>query len=482
MRCTLITEIGFWVVLLLSGCATYRPVPISPTEAAAGFDGRTLAESRLQKFVALSIDPDRPSQPIVTWDLDRLTLAALYYHPDLALADAKLAVAEAAVTSATQRPNPSVNLAAAFGTSAVSGAITPGAIPATLGPVINFVIETFGKREKRTAQAARLADAAQWDVASASWQVRGRVRTVFVDLWAAQRRAALARRRLDLEDELVSLLDHRVGVGEISGVDAAREHITRAQIALASEELDASVLKGQVLLAEAIGISSEAAKEAQLNFGDLDHAVPDIDDRKLSALRRQALTERTDIRASLARYQASEAAVRLEVANQYPNLTLGSGYNYDFGVNKYVLDPSFDLPILNHNEGPLAVAMAERRKTAAEFSVLQGQIIGAIDEGMANYRSAILRSKMADTLVQGSIGAERGTLAAFENGQLDRPTLIAAELVTVTAQQSSLDAAIDLRRALGTLEDDFQTGLIDRPGLPTALFERHHLIGLERSP
>ena len=474
--------ICFSILLLVSGCASYEPEPISPMESAAAFESRTLTDSRLQRFIALSLDQSRASSRSVTWSLDRLTLAALYYHPDLALADARFARAEADVLSAHRRPNPSLNLSAAFGTSAVSGAITPGAIPATLGPAINFVIETFGKREKRTAQATRLAEAAWWDVASASWQVRGRVREAFIALWASQRRAALGRRRLDLENELVDLLDHRVAVGAISGGDAAREHVTRAQMGLASGEFDAAVLKGQVQLAEAIGVPSDAVKVVHLNFFALDAESPPMSDATISALRRQALTERTDIQASLARYQATEAGVRLEVANQYPNLTLGSSYNYDFGVNKYVLDPSFDLPIFNHNEGPIATAIATRREAAAEFTSLQAKIIGAIDEAVSDYGAATSRSKTADALVVASARAEQGANAAFQIGQLDRPSLIADELVTVTAQQSALDAVIDLRHALGRLEDSLQAALIDQEDFPTAPLQRHRPNALERAP
>ena len=85
--------------------------------------------------------------------LARLTLAALYYHADLDIARADLAAAKAGVTIAGERPNPTLNLTALVATNAVAGAITPGAAPLEIGPVIDFVLETADKREYRSAGA-----------------------------------------------------------------------------------------------------------------------------------------------------------------------------------------------------------------------------------------------------------------------------------------------------------------------------------------
>lgn len=165
---------------LVSGCASAPPAPLSPAQNAAALEARSLGDARLQKFIAAELDETAPAAP---WDLARLTLAALYFHPDLDIARARLAGARAAMTTAGQRPNPRLDFAAVFGTSAATDAIPAGAAPLTIGPVINFVIETFGKREYRTARAARLAEAARDDLAAAAWQVRGRVRGALMEIW-----------------------------------------------------------------------------------------------------------------------------------------------------------------------------------------------------------------------------------------------------------------------------------------------------------
>jgi len=52
--------------------------------------------------------------------------------------------------------------------------------------------------------------------------------------------------------------------------------------------------------------------------------------------RRQALQGRADVLAALSDYAASESALQLEVAKQYPDVHLNTGYEYDQGCRSGV--------------------------------------------------------------------------------------------------------------------------------------------------
>ena len=189
---------------------------------AATLDSRRLDDPRLRRFLLASLPAGRAASDSA-WTLGTLTLAALYYHPDLAVADARLAVSRAGVITARERPNPTLNLSAVFGTAAVSGAaFPPGVLPVVVGPVVNVLIETFGKREDRTAQAQHLVEAAREDLDTAAWQVRGRVRTALLNLWATQRRLDLARQEIALRQQLVTLLEQRLAAGFATALDVTR--------------------------------------------------------------------------------------------------------------------------------------------------------------------------------------------------------------------------------------------------------------------
>jgi outer membrane protein TolC len=451
---------------LVAGCAEVGPAPLSAAASAGEFDTRTLDDPRLQTFVRASLAGEGAPHDAISWDLTALTLAAIYYHPDLDVARARLALSRARVVTAGQRPNPILNFAAVLQTAAVAGAIPPAAIPLTIGPVLDLIVETAGKREYRIGEARYLSEAAKWDLATAGWLVRGGVRGALLKLWAARQRIALTQGRRDLQAELVRLLERRLDVGEASALEVSRERIAGAQIAVDLRGFERAADAAEAQLATAIGVPVRALSGVKLGLeafapvGKLPVGVGD------SELRRRALTGRTDIEAALAEYEAAHSALQLAVAGQYPDVRLGPGYNYDAGVNKFSLSPTLELPVFNQNQGQIAEAVAKRQQAAAEFTALQARIIGAIDSALAAYRAATRELATADALLADAQRREGQVGAAFRVGQVDRPTLLSVQLEAAAIGLSRFDASLAQREAVGALEDALQHPLFE----PSALF------------
>lgn len=104
---------------------------------------------------------------------------------------------------------------------------------------------------------------------------------------------------------------------------------------------------------------------AAIEFAELERP---IDARSLSTktIRQHALTNRTDILRALADYAASQSALQLEVARQYPDVRLGPGYTFEVGEHRWsLIGAALTLPIFNQNQGPIAEAEARRREAAA---------------------------------------------------------------------------------------------------------------------
>jgi outer membrane protein TolC len=456
------------------GCASYEAAPISPLANAQSLDNRSLDNPRLQTFIRAEVGRDgRADTPL--WDLSTLTLAAIYYQPDIAVARSKLASAEAGVITARQHPNPSLSIAGILNQAAVPGAVVPGAAAFTVGPAIDFLIETFGKREDRTTHAVHLVDAARWDLAVAGWQVRSRVRTALLDLWATQRRLALTRQQLKLQDELVGLLEERFAVGEASSVDVMLARVPRQQITFAIRNLEQMQAAARAQLATALSVPARALERVDISLDAFEHPPPISANLGVGKLRRDALTKRADVQASLEEYEAAQSALQLQIANQYPNITIGPGYNYDYGLNKFMLGPGADqLPILNQNQGPIAEALAARQQAAANFSALQAQIVGAIDEATAAYRTAAQSIATGDKLLADDQRHEDQIASQFRVGQIDRVTLVTAEVEVATTALSRFDAVVRQRQAIGALEDALQQPLFD-PG-------RWPMVATDQSP
>jgi cobalt-zinc-cadmium efflux system outer membrane protein len=95
---------------LVAGCASYTSKPIVPSNTAAALERRTLDEPALAQFIEAAL-PDRMAVGgSSNWELSTLTLAALYFHPEMEVSRAKLALARAGVKTAGQIPNPTLNI------------------------------------------------------------------------------------------------------------------------------------------------------------------------------------------------------------------------------------------------------------------------------------------------------------------------------------------------------------------------------------
>src|SRR5882762_10460653 len=126
-------------VFLLAGCAVqrYRPAPIVVSAIASRFESRNLADPGLQSFEEQNLGHPLSSWPPKTWDLQTLSLAALYFSPALESARARIAGTEASIVTAGARPNPSLSIAPGI----------PSPYLMTLD--FSFPIETAGKRGHR---------------------------------------------------------------------------------------------------------------------------------------------------------------------------------------------------------------------------------------------------------------------------------------------------------------------------------------------
>jgi outer membrane protein TolC len=138
--------------------------------------------------------------PLESWDVNTLTLAALYFSSDMEMARARTQVAEAAVVTAGARPNPSLS-------------VQPGVpSPYLLGLSLDFPIETAGKRGYRIVRAQQLTTAARFDLTNAAWKVRSQVRRSFLDYIVAARDLDLLRAEERLQSRRVRLLTQRAWI------------------------------------------------------------------------------------------------------------------------------------------------------------------------------------------------------------------------------------------------------------------------------
>jgi len=212
-------------------------------------------------------------------------------------------------------------------------------------------------------------------------------------------------------------------------------------------------------VAAAVGVPVEALEKVRLSWPDLD-TPPEVSEDRLGQWREQALLERGDVRSAVAGYSLSEAALRLEIRKQYPDVSVGPGYTWDHGVKRVQLNLLLTLPLLNRNQGAIAEAEARREQAGAKLEATVAEAYSQIDEGLRQWRLA--RARLAEA--HGSIyetaqriysEMERG----FAAGANDRTELVAASIARTLTELQVLDAVRGAQDALGELEDSMRRPL-----------------------
>jgi CRISPR system Cascade subunit CasA len=406
----------------LSGCVAYAPAPRHPDRFVADLGARTL--------------PAKAGP----WSGSELLAVAIVQNPQVVEARAKYATALAAVKAAKAPQGPSLTLTAEYANETPHWGYT-GAVDVPLD---------YGARRSTRIDTARLQALQAWyDLGEAVWSVRTDLEKARGDLLASEAEIVLARQSADLRRQRFERLERRVAAGQ-----DARTVAIQAQTDLVSAERRLAAAQGRrdqarAALAKALGVSPAAV--GGLVLAALPEA-PALGD--LAAWRRDAALSRRDVLRAVADYDIAENALRLQVAQQYPTLSIGPAYNYDHGVSKYPVSVGLALPPWDLNKGQIAQAEKARAAAGRSLELAQANALAAVDAAtaaLATARDDEARTRTRDVPLaeRTAANAERATQA----GETDRTDALNAQAAEVDARLALNDARHALAGATADLED-----------------------------
>ncbi len=459
-RCVRIGVVATLLAACACGCArqSYKEKPLDPAATVLDYERRSLASDALRTYFEAQGQPIAPWPP-ARWDLPALTFAAVYYHPEIELARARARVSAAETSTSRTRMPISITARPEYNTKAGEGETPWG-----MGVLVGLPIDIGGKRDKRTEQLARIEDAVNLEVGVATWRVRSRLRRHFVELYVADR----TRQAIELEQQerrlLLVLMEKREAAGYASATDvsAVRLKVVETEVALRR----AAVRRDQALagVAEAVSVPLQEIGRVELDFSALASPMtpPARDD-----VSRAALLNRIDLRRKLADYAAAEAAVKLEVARQYPDVTLLPGYFWDADESIWSIAFLGLLPPAARTKALIRESEARREVEEKAFLALQTSIIAEADAAASRYRLAWEAQSAARHQIDQAVARRARAERQFERGYADRVDLVQARLETVVTERAAVVAMLEAQQGLSALEDALQRPL-DNPDLAAA--------------
>ena len=439
------------LALLLSACAgqSYQPAPLQTEKVFSEYTARSLDAPGLREFMNRH-GYDTPTWPLPAWDRAALTLAALYFNPDLRVAEAEWQRRQAAEITAGQRANPTFNLPLEWHTDT-----SDGQSPWLLGVVLDLILERPGKRAARIEQAELRSAAASLQIGQVAWQIRSQVHTAVAELMAAREKKAALQQREAIIRDVLGLLQRREELGQVAAFELSnsRLELQRLQLASTSQQTRIDTARGQ--LAAAIGVPAAELAAVELDLPDIDKlpakaALPAGDIQGL------ALKQRYDIRHALAEYAAQEAALRLEIEKQYPDITLSPGFVFDQSDNVWQLGAAWLLPLFHRHEGQIAEAVAQRSVLQARFLQLQSRIVDHVYQARMDYLGKLETYRQAVSLAEGAADYRDRIQQQLKAGYTNRLQLLRAQQAVGEAEQAVSESRTALLRSHAALEEVLQ--------------------------
>ena len=460
---------------IVSGCAIEKVVakPMDATQVSAKIFAKSANSDDFKNYLVKHgylINHNYPQKelPFKTWGLNELTLCALFHHPNLSVAKAQMALAEAELQTAANRLNPTVNANIA-NSSRANEAVKPW----SFGLNVEIPIETTNKRAIKIEQAQFNLQAAQLDIAEAAWQLRHQLA---LDLHAYQQNnfdIALLQNEQNLQIDLLNRLKKRVDVGLQGNTEWQESLIVQQKSVLALQNKQAKQHELLATLAADVGLTQfEFNKITVIPFNltqMLDQQNAAIDALNTHNLWQQkALLNRIAIRKSLAKYAAAEANIQLEVAKQTPDFSISPGFMFDYGDNIWSLGISSLLNLLQKHPTLINEATKLREIEGAQFELLQHQVISELTISQAQYKAnqtRLLDAKNQLTITKSYQQTLQKQLAA---GLIDKIALLNANINEQLVLQQIQSAQFDLLKSAIMLENIMQYPLYSTIKLPTS--------------
>jgi cobalt-zinc-cadmium efflux system outer membrane protein len=232
------------------------------------------------------------------------------------------------------------------------------------------MVEIGGQRGARRATVSKALRTAELREQTARAETRARVRAVYVGAQLAQAQVEAARQREALVTKLLDAVKARVAGGASSNVDLELARLERGSAARA--RVDAALAATDALARLRLLIGLPPAQPIAVAAGVAAPAAPRAD---LGTLIGRARTQRTELATLLSSQDEIDAEITLLKREVIPSPTLFVDLQRDLPGQIYVGGGlAVPLPLWRRNQGPLALARAERTRLDSERELAERDI------------------------------------------------------------------------------------------------------------
>ncbi len=312
-------------------------------------------------------------------------------------------------------------------------------------------IECAGQWGLRAGAARAGLERAQYGVRNAARATLGDVSRAYFEALAADRRLAVSRAVLALNERLLAATRTQLREGEISALEANLSEIeygrARARVLAAHREATSTALE----LKRLTGLSIDQPIRLTDDLPD----GPDPTALSVDSLLSTALAQRPDLAASAATVSQFETLRRLAAREAVPNLRLGVIADRD-GANdesRLGVGVGLSLPLWNRNRGVVAERAAQMEQATLQRRATELRIRTQVTVAYRAYLAASEEAQVYETSVLQPARANQDLLeTAYRAGKVNLSTLLLLRNQLLDAELGYWDAWLARRTALIALQ------------------------------
>lgn len=462
------TYCNLWLVclpLVISACGfiEYVAKPINQQTVIQKIENKTPDSEQFKQY--LLNNDDAPSVfPIRNWRLNDLIYCALFFHPSLDVAREQWRAAEASQAIVGAKPLPNMN--GNFGKSNnVNGDINPY----TYGLSIDIPVVTANKRNIRIENAAHLSETAKLDLAQVAWNLRAQITNTYYELQSNKVLLSVLLQELTYREEIVNLYQKRLDLGLASKIELSHAKLILQTIKAELNTQQQNKLVLTAKLASNLGLPLLQVQEMALaDAPNAELLIANSHQNLAKNAQSIALLNRIDLRIALERYAIAEGKLKLEIARQYPDLTISPSYLHEFGSQIWSLGFSGLLTLLNKNKYAIAEADQLREVEVAQFEALQSTIISETQSALAKLTQTV--NMFANSKKQYALQRDntKHMQSVFDAGEIDRLELTMTKLEELISEKNLMLTNFQLYTSINNLENTLQRPLNEHSAQPSA--------------
>ncbi len=342
------------------------------------------------------------------------------------------------------------------------------------GLQMNYLIFNFGGgREAAVEQAMQSVYAANYTFNSVLQGVLLAVQNAYFGLVSAQ--AGIEAAQTQLKDAQTALEFAKVrrdnGVGRELDVLQAQALVDQAAFLLAGAE--GAEKTALAALTQAVGLPADAAVKIAAPSQELPAA---LDSARLTQMIDAALGRRPDIAAMRARLKASEAAIKVAGAPNWPSLYANGHATRDYNhiwAGQFVAEHdwnygvglSLQWTLFDGMQTKYAKKAAQAQSESVRSQLQQAELAAsaAVWSGHQNYRTALKKVQASGALLKSAQAAYDLALDSYKAGLLSILDLLTAEAQLALARSQAIGARQDAFTALAALA--YASGTLDKENL-----------------